>query len=166
MIFGELAPKNLAIARPARTAIIFVPPVLLLNTLARPLIRFLNAAANWSMQRVGIQPREELPGVESLEELRSTLRWAALEGEIEGVEHALLDLCIGPARQRRARCPCSSFVRRVAGRQRHLRGLDCGFQGHRTLALPHPGCQRLWVHRHRAREGHAAGLRRTIGDGQ
>ena len=95
MVFGELAPKNLAIARPARTAIIFVPPVLLLNTLARPLIRLLNAAANWSMQRVGIQPREELPGVESLEELRGALRWAALEGEIEGVEHALLDRALG-----------------------------------------------------------------------
>ena len=91
MVFGELVPKNLAIARPARTALVFVPPVLLINMLARPLIRFLNAAANWSMQRVGIQPREELPGVESLEELRSTLRWAALEGEIEGVEHTLLD---------------------------------------------------------------------------
>ena len=91
MVFGELAPKNLAIARPARTAVVFVPPVVLINTLAGPLIRFLNAAANWSMQRVGIQPREELPGVESLEELRGTLRWAALEGEIEGVEHTLLD---------------------------------------------------------------------------
>jgi len=102
MVFGELAPKNLAIARPARTAVVFVPPVVLINTLAGPLIRFLNAAANWSMQRVGIQPREELPGVESLEELRSTLRWAALEGEIEGVEHALLDRALG-LRDRAAR---------------------------------------------------------------
>ena len=40
MVFGELAPKNLAIARPARTAVIFVPPVVLINTLAGPLIRF------------------------------------------------------------------------------------------------------------------------------
>ncbi len=95
MVFGELAPKNLAIARPVRTALIFVPPVLLINTLAGPLIRFLNAAANWSMHRVGIQPREELPGVESLEELRGALRWAALEGEIVGVEHDLLDRSLG-----------------------------------------------------------------------
>ena len=102
MVFGELAPKNLAIARPGRTAVVFVPPVVFINTLAGPLIRFLNAAANWSMQRVGIQPREELPGVESLEELRSTLRWAALEGEIEGVEHTLLDRALS-LRDRAAR---------------------------------------------------------------
>ncbi len=102
MVFGELAPKNLAIARPGRTAVVFVPPVVFINTLAGPLIRFLNAAANWSMQRVGIQPREELPGVESLEELRSTLRWAALEGEIEGVEHTLLDRALS-LRDRTAR---------------------------------------------------------------
>jgi CBS domain containing-hemolysin-like protein len=95
MVFGELAPKNLAISRPVRTAVIFVPPVLLINTFAGPLIRFLNASANWSMQRVGIQPREELPGVASLEELRGALRWAALEGEIVGVEHDLLDRSLG-----------------------------------------------------------------------
>ncbi|MCY4111278.1 MAG: hemolysin family protein, partial [Chloroflexi bacterium] len=117
MVFGELAPKNLAIARPARTAVVFVPPVVLINTLAGPLIRFLNAAANWSMQRVGIQPREELPGVESLEELRSTLRWAALEGEIEGVEHTLLDRALS-LRDRAARdvqVPRSSVVSLASG---------------------------------------------------
>ena len=91
MVFGELLPKNLAIARPIRTAVIFVPPVLVFNTVARPLITLLNAVANWAMQLVGIQPRDELPGVESIEELRSTLQWAAREGEITGVEHDLLD---------------------------------------------------------------------------
>ncbi len=91
MIFGELAPKNLAIARPRASAMLFAPPIVLFNSVFGPLIRALNAAANWTMQRLGIEPREELEGVRSVHELRGTLRWAAREGALHGVEPELLD---------------------------------------------------------------------------
>ena len=112
MIFGELAPKNLAIARPMATAMLFVPPILLVNTLLSPVIRFLNAAANWSMQRFGIEPREELEGVRSVRELRATLRWAAQAGELHGVELELLDrtLSLGDKAARDVLVPRPSVV--------------------------------------------------------
>ena len=95
MVFGELAPKNLAIARPMLAAVLFTPPLLLFNTAFKPLILLLNAAANWSLRVLGIEPREELEGVASVEELRGALRRADAEGVLDGVELDLLDRALG-----------------------------------------------------------------------
>lgn len=91
MVFGELAPKNVAIARPRASALLLAPPIVIFNSVVGPLVRMLNAAANWTMRRVGIEPREELEGVRSVSELRGTLRWAAQKGALHGVELELLD---------------------------------------------------------------------------
>ncbi|MBK5227850.1 MAG: DUF21 domain-containing protein, partial [Actinobacteria bacterium] len=69
MVFGELVPKNFAIARPTQVARRAVPALKFNNLLQAPLIRFLNAAANWTVRLFGIEPREEIAGVRSLEEL-------------------------------------------------------------------------------------------------
>ena len=98
MVLGELAPKNLAIARPMATARVFVPPAMLVNTLFAPVIRLLNAMANATMRLVGLAPREELEGFQSLEEMREALRWAARENTIEGVEYEVLDRALGLGR--------------------------------------------------------------------
>ena len=98
MVLGELGPKNLAIARPMATARLFVPPAMLVNTLFSPVIRLLNAMANGAMRIVGLAPREELEGFQSLEEMREALRWAAHENTIEGVEYEVLDRALGLGR--------------------------------------------------------------------
>ena len=98
MVFGELAPKNLAIARPMATARLFVPPAMLVNTLFSPIIRLLNAMANASMRLVGLAPREELEGFQSLEEMREALRWASRENTIERIEYEVLDRALGLGR--------------------------------------------------------------------
>jgi CBS domain containing-hemolysin-like protein len=69
MVFGELVPKNLAISRPYASAVWFGIPMQLVNRLLRPLILFLNRSANWTVTRLGIEPREELAGLRSVEEL-------------------------------------------------------------------------------------------------
>ncbi len=98
MVLGELAPKNLAISRPMATARLFVPPAMFVNTVFSPVIRLLNAMANASMRLVGLAPREELEGFQSLEEMREALRWAARENTIEGVEYEVLDRALGLGR--------------------------------------------------------------------
>ena len=95
MVLGELAPKNLAIARPMATARLFVPPAMLVNALFAPVIRLLNAMANAVMRMVGLAPREELEGFQSLEEMREALRWASRENTIEGIEYEVLDRALG-----------------------------------------------------------------------
>ena len=99
MVLGELTPKNLAIARPLPTAQVFVPPMALINTLVRPVIWLLNAGANGLLRLVGLTPREELEGVQSLDDLREALRWAAQEHAAAGIKYDLLDRALSLGRK-------------------------------------------------------------------
>jgi CBS domain containing-hemolysin-like protein len=94
MIFGELVPKNLAIARPYRSAVWFGNPMQLVNRALRPVITFLNAAANWTVRRMGIEPRDELAGVRSMEELELMIRSSGAEGQLDDDELELLTRAI------------------------------------------------------------------------
>jgi len=94
MVFGELVPKNYAIAKPYRSAVVFANPMQLVNRLLRPLILFLNGAANWTVRRLGIEPREELAGVRSMEELRLMIRSSGEAGRLGEGEMELLTRAI------------------------------------------------------------------------
>jgi CBS domain containing-hemolysin-like protein len=94
MVFGELVPKNLAIARPYFSAVWFAIPLQVVNRLIRPLILFLNESANWTVRRLGIEPREELAGVRSMEELELMIRSSGEEGRLDDDEMALLTRAI------------------------------------------------------------------------
>ena len=94
MLAGELVPKNFAIAKPYATAVRIAIPMSMLNRLMRPVILFLNRAANWTVRRFGIEPREELAGVRSLEELELMIRSSGKEGELDDAELSLLTRAI------------------------------------------------------------------------
>lgn len=94
MVFGELVPKNLAIARPYRSAVLFGVPMQVVNRLLRPLILVLNSAANWTVRLLGIEPREELAGVRSMEELELMIRSSGEEGQLDDDEMSLLTRAI------------------------------------------------------------------------
>lgn len=94
MLIGELVPKNFAIAKPYATATRVAVPMSFLNRLLRPVILFLNQAANWTVRRFGIEPREDLAGVRSLEELELMIRSSGKEGELDDAELALLTRAI------------------------------------------------------------------------
>jgi CBS domain containing-hemolysin-like protein len=69
MLFGELVPKNAALARPMRAALATAGPLRAFSTLFRWLIGALNGSANWLVRRLGIEPQEELASARSPEEL-------------------------------------------------------------------------------------------------
>ena len=94
MVFGELVPKNLAIARPYRSAVWFGIPMQVVNRLLRHLILLLNNSANWTVRRLGIEPREELAGVRSMEELELMIRSSGEEGRLDDEELELLTRAI------------------------------------------------------------------------
>jgi CBS domain containing-hemolysin-like protein len=63
MVVGELAPKNLAIARPIPLARALSRSTQVYLTVAGPLVRLFDAASNRLLRAVGIEPVEELsPG--------------------------------------------------------------------------------------------------------
>lgn len=91
MVFGELVPKNLAIANPLRTA---RSVVWLQSGFAAAfawLIRVLNTAADAIVRRLGIEPAEELRSARSPRELISLVRTAAQQGALDRATAALLD---------------------------------------------------------------------------
>ena len=69
MLFGELVPKNAALARPMPLARATARPQRAFSTVFGWLIRALNGSANFVVRRFGVQPQEELASARSPEEL-------------------------------------------------------------------------------------------------
>jgi CBS domain containing-hemolysin-like protein len=69
MLFGELVPKNAALARPMPVARATAGPQRIFSKVFRPLIVVLNGSANWLVRRLGVEPQEELASARSPEEL-------------------------------------------------------------------------------------------------
>jgi CBS domain containing-hemolysin-like protein len=90
MVFGELVPKNLAIANPTAVAYAVSTPFRLVNGLFKPVIVGLNATANWVVRLLGFEPRDELEMARSLEELELVIRSSGEEGGLLEEEFALL----------------------------------------------------------------------------
>ena len=91
MIFGELVPKNLAIARPLATARAVQGFQRGFTTATGPAVRFLNNTANRILRRLGVEPQEELASARSAEELASLVRRSGEEGTLELETATLLE---------------------------------------------------------------------------
>ncbi len=83
MVFGELVPKNLAIARPLETARQVAAILHAFSSSFRWLIHGLNESANWIVRRLGIEPAEDLRSARSPEELGSLVRNSAQRGTLD-----------------------------------------------------------------------------------
>lgn len=83
MVLGELVPKNFALALPRRTAKMVMPFQTAFTWVFRPAIALLNGSANALLRAVGIEPKEELSGARSAEELSSLVRRSASAGLLE-----------------------------------------------------------------------------------
>lgn len=83
MLFGELIPKNMALAEPLSAAALVSLPLRIFTTVFKPLIVVLNETANWILRRFGIEPAEELSGARSATELSALVRRSADEGTLD-----------------------------------------------------------------------------------
>src|SRR6478735_3659788 len=90
MIIGELVPKNLALSEPMRVAKIASPLILGFTAGLGPLIRWLNAIANRILRAMGIEPKEELSGGRSPQELATLVRRSAEAGTLDASTALLL----------------------------------------------------------------------------
>ncbi|MBD8022173.1 hemolysin family protein [Microbacterium gallinarum] len=98
MIIGELVPKNFALAIPRQTAKLVMPFQVAFTTVFRPAIVVLNGSANGVLRSVGIEPKEELSGARTAEELSSLVRRSASAGVLEEDTASLLDRSLTFAR--------------------------------------------------------------------
>ncbi|HSK56119.1 MAG TPA: hemolysin family protein [Jiangellales bacterium] len=94
MVFGELVPKNWAIAEPLRVGRAVVGFQRGFTVVAGPAIAVLNGMANWIVRRLGIEPAEELASARSPEEIASLARRSAQRGTLEAGTAELLSRSI------------------------------------------------------------------------
>ncbi|KTR93372.1 membrane protein [Microbacterium testaceum] len=98
MILGELVPKNFALAIPRQTAKLVIPFQVAFTAVFKPAIVVLNGSANGVLRAMGVEPKEELSGARSAEELSSLVKRSASAGMLEKDTASLLDRSLTFAR--------------------------------------------------------------------
>src|SRR6478735_1563695 len=91
MIFGELVPKNLALAKPMAVARATQRFQRGFTTAARGPIRVLNGSANAFVRRLGIEPQEELRSARSSTELASLIQRSKNLGTLDADTAELME---------------------------------------------------------------------------
>lgn len=90
MVFGELAPKNLAIARPETVALALAGSMRVFLRLTGPLISLFDNSANGLLRALGIEPVEDIDHAVSPEELTHIIEASEQEGDLSDRQAALL----------------------------------------------------------------------------
>ncbi|MDR6096414.1 CBS domain containing-hemolysin-like protein [Microbacterium sp. SORGH_AS454] len=98
MILGELVPKNFALAIPRQTGKLVMPFQVAFTAVFKPAIVVLNGSANGVLRAMGVEPKEELSGARSAEELSSLVKRSASAGMLEKDTASLLDRSLTFAR--------------------------------------------------------------------
>jgi CBS domain containing-hemolysin-like protein len=91
VIFGELVPKQLAIAKPLEVGRFTVGIQSRFALVFSWLIHLLNGSANWIVRRMGIEPAEELRAARSAAELGALVRSSAAQGAMDVHTATVLD---------------------------------------------------------------------------
>ena len=91
MIFGELVPKNLAIAKPMETARATQGFMRFFTTVNTWPIRLLNGSANAIVRALGMEPQEELRSARSSTELASLIARSADQGTLDADTAELME---------------------------------------------------------------------------
>jgi CBS domain containing-hemolysin-like protein len=95
MIFGELVPKSVALSIPRETAKFVIPFQVAFTTVFRPAVVLLNGTANGILRMLGVEPKEELSGARTADELSSLVRRSAQEGVLDRDTATLLTRTLG-----------------------------------------------------------------------
>jgi CBS domain containing-hemolysin-like protein len=90
MVIGEMAPKNVAIAEPEKSALWVALPFRAFVLVFKPVLYVLNGLANAGCRALGVEPQEERISIASAEEIQAMVKESAQEGVIEEYEQRLL----------------------------------------------------------------------------
>lgn len=83
LVVGEMAPKSWAIAHPERSATILALPMRVFMWFTRPVLRLLNAIANWMLHRFGVDAVDALTAGQNPDDLRALVRHSASVGALD-----------------------------------------------------------------------------------
>ncbi len=89
IVFGELAPKSLAVRHPINTTLVVSAPLRIFYLVFRPFIWLLNGFANFILKLIGLEPAPN-EGIHSEEELKLIIAESAEGGAIRASERELI----------------------------------------------------------------------------
>ena len=89
IVFGELAPKSLAIQRSEKTTLVITYPLQFFFILFKPFIWILNSIANFILKIIGISPVHGAD-VHSSEELKYLVKQGQESGRIDDAEYKII----------------------------------------------------------------------------
>jgi CBS domain containing-hemolysin-like protein len=90
MVLGEMVPKNIALARPERSALILGPLLAGIVRILNPVIWLLNSMANGTLRLMRVEPRDEVSSTFTAEEVAAMISESRREGLLDIEEHELL----------------------------------------------------------------------------
>lgn len=90
IVFGELAPKTLAIQRPVATTMAIALPLQFFYVVFRPFIYVLNGFANIILKLLGVNTTNAHEAIHSSEELQYLLDQGKESGALDKAEHELI----------------------------------------------------------------------------
>jgi CBS domain containing-hemolysin-like protein len=85
--FGEMVPKNIAIAGPEQTALMLAPALRAVAKAIGPIIRTLNRLANAVVRLTGREPKDEVASAFTREEVAELVAESRREGLLDDEEH-------------------------------------------------------------------------------
>src|SRR3954469_9274634 len=92
VVFGEQAPKAVAITHPETVSRWVATPLLVFSWITRPATGLLNSSANWLIRRMGIKGEApELERIHSPEEIRMLVEQSEEGGELQQQDARLLE---------------------------------------------------------------------------
>lgn len=80
VVYGEMIPKNISIAKPERAAIVLVPPLVWVSKVVAPLIHGMDRLSKAVVRLLGVEPKDELASAFTAEEVAHILDESREEG--------------------------------------------------------------------------------------
>ena len=90
ILFGEMVPKNIAIAGPETLAMWLTPAMIWWVRITRPLIEFMNWIARMTLRAFGVEQKDELDSTVDQAQLATMIKESRDEGLLDAEEHARL----------------------------------------------------------------------------
>lgn len=95
MVLGEMVPKNLAIAKPERSAVFLGPPLFAVVLVLRPILWILNGSANAVLRALRVPVRDEVATTFTQDEVAGLLEESRRQGYLDQSELELLTGALG-----------------------------------------------------------------------
>lgn len=83
LVVGEMAPKSWAIAHPEESSVLLAVPMRAFMFVMRPVLKAMNAMANWLVRKAGAEPVDGLSATQDVAGLRHLVEHSANVGALE-----------------------------------------------------------------------------------